>query len=53
MTKLENGVLLSWVDLRTDPFVSRGRDEGAPGPIYLQGDHGRILYRNIVLTPAS
>ena len=22
-----------------------------PGPIYLQGDHGRVLYRNIVLTP--
>jgi hypothetical protein len=22
-----------------------------PGPIYLQGDHGKILYRNIVLTP--
>ena len=21
------------------------------GPIYLQGDHGRVLYRNIVLTP--
>lgn len=28
-------------------------DEGEPGPIYLQGDHGRVLYRNIVLTPAS
>jgi hypothetical protein len=27
-------------------------DEGAPGPIFLQGDHGRIEYRNIVLTPA-
>lgn len=26
--------------------------EGEPGPIYLQGDHGRVLYRNIVLTPA-
>jgi len=23
----------------------------APGPIYLQGDHGNVLYRNIVLTP--
>ncbi len=22
-----------------------------PGPIYLQGDHGKVLYRNIVLTP--
>lgn len=26
-------------------------DEAAPGPIYLQGDHGRVLYRNLVLTP--
>jgi len=27
-------------------------NEGEPGPIYLQGDHGPIEYRNIVLTPA-
>ncbi len=27
-------------------------DEGAPGPIMLQGDHTPIDYRNIVLTPA-
>jgi hypothetical protein len=27
--------------------------EEMPGPIYLQGDHGGIAYRNIVLTPAS
>jgi 3-keto-disaccharide hydrolase len=27
-------------------------DEGAPGPILLQGDHSPIQYRNIVLTPA-
>jgi len=26
-------------------------DEFSPGPIYLQGDHGKVLYRNIVLTP--
>ncbi|OGB98676.1 glycosyl hydrolase, partial [candidate division KSB1 bacterium RBG_16_48_16] len=26
-------------------------DEFAPGPIYFQGDHGKVLYRNIVLTP--
>lgn len=26
--------------------------EGEAGPIYLQGDHGPIEYRNIVLTPA-
>lgn len=23
----------------------------APGPIYLQGDHGKVLYRNLVLRP--
>lgn len=27
-------------------------DEGAPGPLMLQGDHGRVEYRNVVLTPA-
>jgi len=26
-------------------------DEFIPGPIYLQGDHGTIMYRNMVLTP--
>ncbi len=26
--------------------------EGAPGPIMLQGDHGPVEYRNIILTPA-
>lgn len=26
-------------------------DEFSPGPIYLQGDHGTVSYRNIVLTP--
>ena len=26
-------------------------DVNKPGPIYLQGDHGKVTYRNIVLTP--
>jgi len=26
-------------------------DQFAPGPILLQGDHGKVSYRNIVLTP--
>ena len=26
--------------------------EGEPGPIYLQGDHGPVDFRNIILTPA-
>ena len=28
-------------------------DEGRPGPIYIQGDHGPVEYRNIVITPAK
>ncbi len=27
--------------------------EGEPGPLMIQGDHGPIAYRNIVLTPAK
>jgi hypothetical protein len=27
--------------------------EGEPGPIYFQGDHGPIEYKNIVITPAK
>ncbi len=26
-------------------------DEFSPGPIYFQGDHGDVAYRNIILTP--
>ena len=26
-------------------------DVFSPGPIYLQGDHGKVYYRNLVLTP--
>jgi len=26
-------------------------DVFAPGPIYLQGDHGKVAYRNMILTP--
>lgn len=26
-------------------------DVFAPGPVYLQGDHGKVAYRNILLTP--
>ena len=28
-------------------------DEGAPGPLMLQGDHTAIEFRNIVLRPAA
>jgi hypothetical protein len=41
---------------REIPGVTGGAlscDEGAPGPLMLQGDHGPIAYRNVVLTPAK
>src|ERR1044071_396815 len=28
-------------------------DEGAPGPIFLQGDHGPVEFRNMILIPAK
>ncbi len=28
-------------------------NEGAPGPLMLQGDHGRVSFRKVVLTPAQ
>ena len=28
-------------------------NEGAPGPIYLQGDHGAVEFRKVVITPAT
>jgi len=31
--------------------IAGNADEGQPGPIILQGDHGPVEFRNIVLTP--
>lgn len=28
-------------------------NEGEPGPLYIQGDHGPIEFRNIIITPAK
>lgn len=38
------------------PGISGGAldsKEGEPGPIYFQGDHGPIEFRNIIITPAK
>jgi hypothetical protein len=43
------------IDRQVIPGITGGAldsDEGAPGPIMLQGDHGRIEFRKLVLTPA-
>jgi Domain of Unknown Function (DUF1080) len=42
------------IDRQEIPGITGGAldsREAEPGPIFLQGDHGRILYRNLVLTP--
>jgi hypothetical protein len=54
VTVVQNGVTI--INNQEIPGITGGAidsDEGSPGPIYLQGDHGGIAYRNIVLTPAQ
>lgn len=44
------------IDDQEIPGITGGAldsNEAEPGPVFLQGDHGRILYRNLVLTPAN
>ncbi len=53
VTVLLNGKTI--IDRKEIPGITGGAldsREAEPGPIFLQGDHGRILYRNLVLTPA-
>ena len=53
VTVVQNGQTI--IDNREIPGITGGAldsHEGMPGPIYLQGDHGGIAYRNIVITPA-
>lgn len=41
---------------QTIPGITGGAldsDESSPGPIYLQGDHGPVAFRNLVITPAT
>jgi hypothetical protein len=43
------------IDRQEIPGITGGAldsRESEPGPIFLQGDHGRVLYRNLLLTPA-
>jgi len=45
-TVIDDAVLGGITGGALDPFESR------PGPLMLQGDHGKIWFRNIVVTPA-
>jgi hypothetical protein len=44
------------IDNETIPGITGGAldsDEGAPGPIMLQGDHTTVLYRKVEITPVK
>ena len=44
------------IDRQTIPGITGGAldsNEGEPGPIFLQGDHGPVDFRNLSLTPAE
>jgi hypothetical protein len=44
------------IDRQTIPGITGGAldsDEGAPGPLLIQGDHGPIEFRKITLTPGE
>ena len=52
VTVVQNGQVI--IDNLEIPGITGGAldsHEELPGPIYLQGDHGGIAYRNIILTP--
>lgn len=44
------------IDRQTIPGITGGAldsDEGKPGPIMLQGDHGSVEFRKVILVPAE
>ncbi len=52
LTVILNGVKI--IDNRPIEGVTGGAmtsDELKPGPVYLQGDHGKVFYKDLVLTP--
>ncbi len=54
VTVVQNGETL--INHQEIPGITGGAfdsHEESPGPIYFQGDHGGIAFRNIVLTPAA
>lgn len=54
VTVLLNGERV--IDRQTIPGITGGAldsEEGAPGPIFLQGDHGPIEFRRLTLTPVK
>jgi hypothetical protein len=49
-----NGVkLLDDVEIEGLTAMATNADEAKPGPIQLQGDHGKIEFRKLTLTPLT
>jgi hypothetical protein len=54
VTVTVNGKMVIWN--QEIPGITGGAlnsKEGEPGPLYIQGDHGPVDYRNIVITPGK
>jgi hypothetical protein len=54
VTIVLNGTTIA--DSEIVPGITGGAldsDEGAPGPLMLQGDHGKVAFRKITLTPGT
>ena len=54
MTVVLNGERV--IDRQVIPGITGGAldsEEGAPGPILLQGDHGPVEFRKVTLIPAE
>ena len=54
MTVVLNGQTV--IDSEVIPGITGGAidsNESEPGPLMLQGDHGKISFRNVTVTPAQ
>ncbi len=54
VTVFLNGEMV--IDRQEIPGITGGAldsDEGAPGPLLIQGDHGKVQFRKVVITPAK
>lgn len=49
--RLNNHVVIANEQIPGPTGAALDSDEGRSGPIMLQGDHGRVSFRNIVITP--
>lgn len=53
ITVVANGETIIWKQIIPGPTGGAlDSNEGEPGPVYLQGDHGPVEFRSIVITPA-